>query len=45
MQQTGTIERYVAPRGFGFIKQDTGGEIFFHLRHFKLSAVPTVGAI
>jgi cold shock CspA family protein len=39
----GTITRYLEDRAFGFIAQDSGGDMFFHLKNFPFGTVPEIG--
>ena len=44
MQKQGTVLRWDATRGFGFIRSgDTGVDVFFHARDLQGFAVPTAG--
>jgi CspA family cold shock protein len=39
----GTIKFYASVRGYGFIEQDGGDDIFFHMNNFESDAEPAIG--
>lgn len=43
MIQSGKIKKYDQDRGFGFIQNDQGQDIFFHIKDFPKGVLPQVG--
>ncbi|MEC8886036.1 MAG: cold shock domain-containing protein [Pseudomonadota bacterium] len=43
MIQSGKIKNYHQERGFGFIQNDQGQDIFFHIKDFPKGVLPQVG--
>lgn len=43
MIQSGKIKKYDQDRGFGFIQNDQGQDIFFHIKDFPQGVLPQVG--
>jgi CspA family cold shock protein len=39
----GKIKFYASVRGYGFIEQDGGDDIFFHMNNFESDAEPAIG--